>query len=319
MHRENYVWQLPPGVKKMPTINISMSSDTIAKWKQLLSNYGNLTNQQQCEMDRMALNGFPDQLRCRAYLLISNAEDAMVNSIPLQSTLTDSQIHSFRGQIHNDVGRTFKTCTWMGNPQNRSRIEELLIRYVMVDEELGYTQGMNFFATVFVQVMDDCEAFWTMYNLFNDKIHNQSFLMRPGMSGLLHHLDMHKVFLKSRMPRISSVLERFNIEPILYAPAWFLSAGLGNPQPPQLLFLIMDRYVYFGQKSSHSLLLAFLKVQEQSIVNAKNDKEIFQAISNIGLFFFETDLTRFIDTWNGMMISQEEYNSVFGDDEDNFF
>ena len=287
-----------------------------AKWQEFLSQYGNLTRQQQQQMDHLALNGFPDELRKKAYLVISNAEDALINSIPLRSTLSDSQIANFRNQIHQDVGRTYKTCAWMGNPQNRTRIEMLLIRYVMVDEQLGYTQGMNFFATIFAQVMDDCEAFWTMYNLFNDRIHNQSFIMRPDMGGLLHHLDMHKIFLQNKIPQISNVMKKFKIEPILYAPVWFLSAGLGNPLPPQLLYLIIDRYVYFGQKSSHSLLLAFLKVREESIINAVNEQEIFKLISNVGLFFFNTDLTNFINIWNKMMISQDEYNAVFGEEED---
>ncbi|KAH0792182.1 TBC domain containing protein [Histomonas meleagridis] len=307
-------WILPEGIKKIPQLGITYSKTIINLWINYFEQYPDASPELEQKADQLALQGFPREIRKLAYLKISKAEDTIINTIPLSSSLSTDQINAFKKQIHNDVERTYKNCLWMHDPNNRLRIENLLVRYIMVDEGLEYTQGMNFFAAIFTQVLDDCEAFWTMYNLFNDYKHNQSFVMHADMTGLLHHLDVHKRFLKKRLPKISNVLEQFKVEPILYAPVWFLSGGLGNQMPSSMIYLIMDRYVYFGQRSTHSLLLAMMKTQEALILNASSSQEIFQAINSIGLLFFKINLKNFIECWNELMISQDEYEDEVGDD-----
>lgn len=101
-----------------------------------------------------------------------------------------------------------------------------------------------------------------------------------------------------------------SIDTIIYTPQWILSAGLGPSIPSSLIFLILDRYVYFGQRSTHSLLLALIQIQKQIILNAKISKEILEAINNFGLLFYQIDLDEFVLIWNDLMISEDDYNAV---------
>ena len=158
--------------------------------------------------------------------------------------------------------------------------------------------------------MNNIEAFWTLYHLFHDKIHDQAFIMNKSMEGLMFHNKMHEIFLKACNLYVFKKFESMNIDTIIYTPQWILSAGLGPSMPSSLIYLILDRYVYFGQRSTHSLLLALIQTQQQIILKANVSKEIHEAINNFGLLFYQIDLEEFVSVWNDLMISEEDYNAV---------
>lgn len=84
-----------------------------------------------------------------------------------QTEVDENQI-----QIHNDIERTYKLMNWMKIDENRKRPEHLLNLLIMSDDKLSYTQGVNYFSPLFASIMDNTEAFRTLYNLFHEKIHD---------------------------------------------------------------------------------------------------------------------------------------------------
>ena len=278
-------------------------------WGAYLKQSPNLSKEDKKLLDQLALHGIPKEHRKKAYLLITKSTN-LTDEIPKLNKMEQDEINKNQTQIHNDIERTYRLMNWMKKDENRKRAEEVLNLLILSDENLSYTQGMNYFSPLIVSMMNNIEAFWILYHLFHDKKHDQAFIMNKSMEGLMFHNKMHEIFLKACNPYVFQKFESMNIDTIIYTPQWILSAGLGPSMPSSLIYLILDRYVYFGQRSTHSLLLALIQTQQQIILKANVSKEIHEAINNFGLLFYQIDLEEFVSVWNDLMISEEDYNAV---------
>lgn len=302
-------WAIPSDVKYNPPNFFLNYESELLLWDFFLKQSLNLSKEEKKLLDQIALHGIPKEHRKQAYLLLTNSLNTL-EEIPKVNNMTQDEIDASKTQIHNDIERTYKLMNWMKNEENRKRAEEVLNLLVMSNENISYTQGMNYFSPLIVSIMDNTEAFWTLYHLFQDKIHDQAFIMNRSMEGLMFHNKMHEIFLKACNPFVFNKFESMSIDPIIYTPQWILSAGLGPAMPSSLIYLILDRYIYFGQRSTHSLLLAVIQTQQQIILNAKVSKEIYEALNKIGYLFYQIDLDEFVSIWNDLMISKDDYNAV---------
>ncbi|OHT13042.1 hypothetical protein TRFO_03456 [Tritrichomonas foetus] len=303
-------WILPQDINVEPKLGIEVNHVEIEAWNLFLDRFPNLPQNHFDKLDQMALHGIPENIRKKAYLILTNSHNANQFPLPPLDDLPQEMIDMNKNQIHNDVKRTYKCMLWMMKPENKERSEKLLTHLMLSDAALGYSQGMNYFVPLFASIMNDCKTYWTIYHLFHDEIHNQAYIMDPSMEGLMFHLKVHDVFLQAKIPKIYKIMKTLEIDPILYVPQWMLTAGLGLSMPSSLVYLILDRYVYFGQRSTHSLILAFIKCQENLIAKATQQKDIHEILNNFGNLFFETNLKDFIKNWDGLMIPSPDYTAV---------
>lgn len=303
-------WTMPPEVTFQPqNFFLNYESESLI-WGIYLKQSFNLSKEDKKLLDQLALHGIPKEHRKQAYLLLTNSTN-LTEKIPNLNKMTQDEIDKNQNQIHNDIKRTYKLMNWMKIEENRKRAEYILNLLIMSDDSLSYTQGMNYFSPLIASMMDNTEAFWTLYHIFHDKIHDQAFIMGKSMEGLMFHNKMHQIFLKACNPSVFGRFENMSIDTIVYTPQWILSAGLGPSMPSSLIYLVLDRYIYFGQRSTHSLLLALIQIQKPIILSTKASKEkILEAINNFGLLFYQINLDEFISIWNDLMISEDDYNAV---------
>lgn len=301
-------WIMPPDIASTTLFSIEYAESEIHLWDILLDMYSKLSQSQLKKLDLLILKGIPKQHRARAYKIFTKSE-SITDPIPYDEKYTERDIKLNQIQIHNDIERTYRMMIFMGSSHNRQRVEDVLLKVVNSDSVLGYAQGMNYFGALITSILNDNDSFWTIYNLFHDKLHNQSFILNKSMEGLIYHVRLHRLFLHAKLPYVFRQFEKLNINPMLYAPQWILTAGLAPAMPSTLVYLILDRYVYWGQRSTHGLLLALIKWQEPIILNAKLSKEIFESLNNIGTLFFEIDMDQFIQSWNELTIPEDEYTA----------
>jgi hypothetical protein len=94
--------------------------------------------------------------------------------------------------------------------------------------KIGYCQGMNFLTMRLLQVMNDDTVFYLMVYLLqkhkqicktfsysDDNFRNPAFVTRQNTVYLL--------LLERFMPKVHSKLIEDSLEPVLYAPSWFLT------------------------------------------------------------------------------------------------
>lgn len=61
-----------------------------------------------------------------------------------------------------------RTCpTWQNGSDKSEELRRLLNAYAHTDPEIGYTQGMNFIAAMFLMYQSEEVAFWSFYSMMH--------------------------------------------------------------------------------------------------------------------------------------------------------
>ncbi|TMS32853.1 hypothetical protein L596_000652 [Steinernema carpocapsae] len=102
------------------------------------------------------------------------------------------KLSPFLGQIDLDVMRTFTTHRDFekrhGNMQNS--LFNILVAYSMYNTDLGYTQGMNNIAALFLMYMGEEAAFWALHSVMTDRKYTMHGLFVEGFPKLFR-IDVH--------------------------------------------------------------------------------------------------------------------------------
>ena len=89
-------------------------------------------------------------------------------------------------QIQMDIDRTFVGVLEINQgwilERREAALRRILCLYAVVNPEIGYCQGLNNVVAVFLQVMEEEKAFWTLKGVLEDRLVGY---YSTGMEGLL--------------------------------------------------------------------------------------------------------------------------------------
>src|SRR5690606_1501384 len=74
----------------------------------------------------------------------------------------------FLQQIENDLPRTFPTHAVYSRADGLAPLKRVLVAYSWYNTSVGYCQGMNFVAALFLLLMDEESAFWLLSAIVDD-------------------------------------------------------------------------------------------------------------------------------------------------------
>ncbi|XP_058055503.1 TBC1 domain family member 17 [Anopheles bellator] len=122
-------------------------------------------------------------------------------------TITPTQEHNFSGyrerkcQIEKDVKRTDRTYEFFAgddNP-NLTKLQDILMTYVMYNFDLGYVQGMSdLLAPILSLVQNEAESFWCFVG-FMHKVFANFDIDQKGMKQQLEYLRVLLAFVNERL------------------------------------------------------------------------------------------------------------------------
>ncbi|XP_055547412.1 TBC1 domain family member 15 [Wyeomyia smithii] len=122
-------------------------------------------------------------------------------------TFTPTQEHNFNGyrerkcQIEKDVKRTDRTYEFFAgddNP-NLTKLQDILMTYVMYNFDLGYVQGMSdLLAPILSLVQNEAESFWCFVG-FMQRVFNNFDIDQKGMKQQLEHLRTLLAFVNEEL------------------------------------------------------------------------------------------------------------------------
>jgi TBC1 domain family member 10 len=241
------------------TISITSNSPILAKLKERIR------------------KGVPNDLRNRAWYLISDARKfAEKYPNPRQLDIsTDSDgvmiSASTPDEINRDIDRTFpkhKLFLDKDNGKGIVALRNVLRWYSIIDPEVGYCQGMNFLAGLFIITMDEISAFHTFCSAMQssnevplrhlylpDMIETQRVLYVYGELGKLHlgHLWQH-------------LLDE-NMHPTMYATEWLMTMFCRGFSF-DIVTRVMDVFLTEGYKIVYRVSLALIKNIEKELMDA---------------------------------------------------
>ncbi|XP_049646060.1 TBC1 domain family member 1 [Suncus etruscus] len=189
------------------------------------------------------------------------------------------QLTSQQHAILIDLGRTFPTHPYFSAQLGAGQLSlyNILKAYSLLDQEVGYCQGLSFVAGILLLHMGEEEAFHMLKFLMFDMGLRKQY--RPDMiilqiqmyqlSRLLHdyHRDLH------------SHLEEQEIGPSLYAAPWFLTV-FASQFPLGFVARVFDMIFLQGTEVIFKVALSLLGSHKPLILQHENLETIVDFIKN---------------------------------------
>lgn len=142
-------------------------------------------------------------------------------------TITPTQEQNFTGyrerkcQIEKDVKRTDRTYDFFAgddNP-NLTKLQDILMTYVMYNFDLGYVQGMSdLLAPILILVQNEADSFWCFVG-FMQKVFNNFDIDQKGMKLQLKHLRDLLAFVNKKL---FNYLTKHQSEEMYFCFRWLL-------------------------------------------------------------------------------------------------
>ena len=120
--------------------------------------------------------------------------------------------------------RTFPTHPFFAEKYGIGQLAlyNVLRAYSIIDDDVGYCQGMSFVASVLLMHLTEEESF-EMLRYLMQALNLRRQYRPPNMTGLQVKQYQLQRLLHDRLPRLHSHLQKLEIPPTLYATAWFLT------------------------------------------------------------------------------------------------
>lgn len=278
-------------------------------WPKILSN-----RRKYRKVKTRAIKGIPNKCRAKAWRLILEANnkhklEEVENSV---QRFYDQEVPAVDHTIRVDIPRTLPQVPQFLQADTRLNLYRILRAYNNSDNTLGYFQGMNFHAAIFLLYMKDSdEAFSSLYNLMKGEKHRLRDLFADGFKGLQQLNKVWMVCLERHFKAVHTKLIRLDIDPMLYTPSWFLCAFLDMDFPAPLLMRIVDRLVVFGSRQLLSLGLAIIDLNESKLADPKAQMEIVLPIlQNPTTQPTMKDWRAIVRFWDKHYIKDKEYEAL---------
>lgn len=236
--------------------------------------------------------GLPDAIRGRAWSVISavdtvlNARDGDYQRMVEEATLRmESEQDKNASQIERDLRRTFPTHYLFHSkiededmmnssailcedftPDGIDALRRILYAYSIYDEEIGYCQGMNFIAAMFLTFLPEEESFWFLVAIMNDDPYSMREMFTKDMSGSLETLFVADRLVQKLLPDLHQHLNSEGINISMYACQWLMTLFSSNFNF-DLVSKVWDNFLVEGWKVVYRVFIALLASCEQELLN----------------------------------------------------
>ena len=147
----------------------------------------------------------------------------------------------------------------------QASLRRVLKAYSVYDREVGYCQGMNFIAGMFLTIMPEEEAFWLLVSVMNEQPCRMRGLFGEGMKET--HLVLHvaEKLIQHFLPKLFRHLEKEHVHVTMFATQWLLTQYTSSFRF-DLVTRAWDSFLGEGWKVTYRVMLAILKVHESAIL-----------------------------------------------------
>ena len=225
--------------------------EEMEKWRQVLAENDLLGAKKSRKIKKMVHTGIPHSMRAKVWPYLANSYVRRRAGLFEELCKTSQSVKGKKGKetlyeaIDKDLHRAFPDHRlFMGDTSTgRADLEAILKAYVHYNPIVGYTQGMSLVAGFLLIQMPAEDAFWMLCALLRD-VHMEGYYANE-MKQL--HVDgiVFGQLLQTMDPELATRLTEMAIEPINFAPNWFLPL-FTRIVPWQTLLRIWDVFLYEG-------------------------------------------------------------------------
>ncbi|ELK33591.1 TBC1 domain family member 1 [Myotis davidii] len=189
------------------------------------------------------------------------------------------QLTSQQHAILIDLGRTFPTHPYFSAQLGAGQLSlyNILKAYSLLDQEVGYCQGLSFVAGILLLHMGEEEAFHMLKFLMFDRGLRKQY--RPDM--IILQIQMYQLsrLLHDYHRDLYNHLEEHEIGPSLYAAPWFLTV-FASQFPLGFVARVFDMFFLQGSEVIFKVALSLLGSHKPLILQHENLETIVDFIKN---------------------------------------
>ncbi|KAM6440667.1 TBC1 domain family member 1 isoform 3-T8 [Liasis olivaceus] len=190
------------------------------------------------------------------------------------------QLTSQQHAILIDLGRTFPTHPYFSAQLGAGQLSlyNILKAYSLLDQEVGYCQGLSFVAGVLLLHMSEEEAFKMLKFLMFDMGLRKQY--RPDMTILQIQMYQLSRLLHDYHKDLYNHFEAHEISPSLYAAPWFLTV-FASQFPLGFVARVFDMMFLQGSEVIFKVALSLLGSHKPLILQHENLETIVDFIKSI--------------------------------------
>jgi hypothetical protein len=140
----------------------------------------------------------------------------------------------------------------------QAKLRRVLRAYSIYDREVGYCQGMNFIAAMFITFVSEEEAFWILVTVMNESPCRMCGLFGEGMVEAHQVLHVAERLINHFNPRLARHFDKENIHITMFATQWLLTMYTSS-FPFEVVTRIWDAFLAEGWKVAYRIMLALLE------------------------------------------------------------
>jgi len=150
-------------------------------------------------------------------------------------------------------------------PAGQASLRRVLRAYSYYDREVGYCQGMNFIAGMFLTLMSEEESFWLLVSVMKEKPCSMRGLFGEGMRETHKVLHVAEKLIQQFLPRISKHFDHEHIHVTMYATQWLLTQFTSSFKF-DLVTRVWDCFLGEGWKIIYRVMLALLQQYQTQLL-----------------------------------------------------
>lgn len=244
--------------------------DVLRKWQAILSENDLTAARKNRKVRKLVQAGIPNSIRGQVWLFLCNASVRRRPGLFEGLCVTSQAPKGRKGRealyetIEKDVARCYPdNRLFQEGGSGKADLEAILKAYVHYNPIIGYTQGMGLIAGMFLLHLDAEDAFWLLCALLRD-IHMEGYFSNE-MKQL--HIDgvILGQLLQTMDPELASKLNGLGIEPINFAPSWFLPLFC-RILPWPTLIRVWDVFFYEGPNWILQTSLAIVRIIREPLM-----------------------------------------------------
>ena len=195
----------------------------------------------------------------------------------------------FMGQVDKDLHRTFPDHPLLiEGSEGKKKLRRILCCYAMRNSIVGYCQGLNFLAAVFLLLYDgeteEEDAFWCFVSFVENILtgYFDPMMINQQVDGLVF-----EQLLQQLLPGVASHIEDIGVHVPTAVAGWFLVAFV-NSFPIETLLRVWD--LIFFEKSPVVLFrvgLAQIDIFSEALLEARQDVDAYMLFQAMGPMSFD--------------------------------